>query len=403
MDANSPKSKMMAKPAWASNVITQVRKDDSENEKRAKVQVQKKEAGAMSFVRHLCKCILVNRWTYTQEEKPILGPQPLNKRGKKTLVLDLDETLVHSTFDYIPNPDLRLNISIQGNGLEVLVRKRPGVDEFMRRMAKHYEIVIFTASLAEYAHPLIQRLDEDKVVDYELYRDSCTFFRGSFIKDLSKLGRNLKDIIIVDNSENSFAFQPMNAVFIKSYFDDPRDIELEKWTEFLEFLSEVNDVRPVNVWKETFDRMEDIDYLDMNRTERVYQRKPMTARKSEWAQEVFVQKSHNSSADGKNKSLLPSITERLKGDQVKYEGFYTQREEFSEENKIGGKIILNLGDEDPITTNINLNTATPKETDKLIEFIPKKSKLGGHHLRICLLYTSPSPRDRQKSRMPSSA
>eukprot|EP01017_Pseudomicrothorax_dubius_P017280 TRINITY_DN1955_c0_g2_i1.p1 TRINITY_DN1955_c0_g2~~TRINITY_DN1955_c0_g2_i1.p1 ORF type:complete len:196 (-),score=36.90 TRINITY_DN1955_c0_g2_i1:11-598(-) len=195
----------------------------------------------------------------------------------------------------------------------------------------------------------------------------------------------------------------MNAVFIKSYFDDPRDIELEKWTEFLEFLSEVNDVRPVNVWKETFDRMEDIDYLDMNRTERVYQRKPMTARKSEWAQEVFVQKSHNSSADGKNKSLLPSITERLKGDQVKYEGFYTQREEFSEENKIGGKIILNLGDEDPITTNINLNTATPKETDKLIEFIPKKSKLGGHHLRICLLYTSPSPRDRQKSRMPSSA
>ena len=27
----------------------------------------------------------------------------------------------------------------------------------------------------------------------------------------------------------------------------------------------------------------------------------------------------------------------------------------------------------------------------------------GAHVEICLLYTSPSPRDRQKSRMPSSA
>ena len=32
-----------------------------------------------------------------------------------------------------------------------------------------------------------------------------------------------------------------------------------------------------------------------------------------------------------------------------------------------------------------------------------KKKLGGGHPYVCLLYTSPSPRDRQKSRMPSSA
>ena len=30
-------------------------------------------------------------------------------------------------------------------------------------------------------------------------------------------------------------------------------------------------------------------------------------------------------------------------------------------------------------------------------------RLGGTHSYACLLYTSPSPRDRQKSRMPSSA
>ena len=42
--------------------------------------------------------------------------------------------------------------------------------------------------------------------------------------------------------------------------------------------------------------------------------------------------------------------------------------------------------------------------------IPEKTKIEGHEISTidpipfgCLLYTSPSPRDRQKSRMPSSA
>ena len=42
--------------------------------------------------------------------------------------------------------------------------------------------------------------------------------------------------------------------------------------------------------------------------------------------------------------------------------------------------------------------ALGKETDLLDKF----EKLGVN-IDICLLYTSPSPRDRQKSRMPSSA
>ena len=48
------------------------------------------------------------------------------------------------------------------------------------------------------------------------------------------------------------------------------------------------------------------------------------------------------------------------------------------------------------------NERLNKITDQLNVDL-KKSEEYGDELRACLLYTSPSPRDRQKSRMPSSA
>ena len=69
--------------------------------------------------------------------------------GKKCLVLDLDETLVHSSFKPIPHPEYIIPVEIDGLVHHVYVRKRPGCDTFLRMMARHYEIVIFTASLSK--------------------------------------------------------------------------------------------------------------------------------------------------------------------------------------------------------------------------------------------------------------
>jgi len=63
------------------------------------------------------------------------------------LVLDLDETLVHSSFKPVPHSDFILSIEMDGIVHKVFVAKRPGVDEFLEEMAKHYELIIFTASL----------------------------------------------------------------------------------------------------------------------------------------------------------------------------------------------------------------------------------------------------------------
>ena len=77
-----------------------------------------------------------------------------------------------------------------------------------------------------------------------LFRESCLFHRGNYIKDISKLGRDLKDILIVDNSPALYSFHPENAVPVASWFDDFSDMELLDLIPFLKTLHEVDDVCP---------------------------------------------------------------------------------------------------------------------------------------------------------------
>ena len=84
--------------------------------------------------------------------------------------------------------------------------KRPYVDEFLHRVYQLFEVVIYTASLGKYAGPLIEMLDELNLTAAKLFRNSCTFYRGIYVKDLTKLGRDMNKVIIIDNSPNSFLF-----------------------------------------------------------------------------------------------------------------------------------------------------------------------------------------------------
>ena len=70
---------------------------------------------------------------------------------KICVVIDLDETLVHSSFKPVNNADFIIPVEIDGVVHQVYVLKRPHVDEFLQRMGKLFECVLFTASLAKYA------------------------------------------------------------------------------------------------------------------------------------------------------------------------------------------------------------------------------------------------------------
>jgi carboxy-terminal domain RNA polymerase II polypeptide A small phosphatase len=124
-------------------------------------------------------------------------------------------------------------VEIDGTVHQVYVLKRPHVDEFLQRMGELYECVLFTASLAkvsllsmylnvlkiffaQYADPVADLLDRWGVFRARLFRESCVFHRGNYVKDLNKLGRDLHSVIIVDNSPASYIFHPDNAVRIKT-------------------------------------------------------------------------------------------------------------------------------------------------------------------------------------------
>jgi Dullard-like phosphatase family protein len=140
------------------------------------------------------------------------------------------------------------------------VVKRPGVKEFLERMRDLYEIVIFTASLSLYADPLLDMIDPSGCATYRLFRDHCTLCNNTFVKDLSILGRDLKDVLIVDNSPTAYMFQPENAMPIVTWIDDQKDTKLFELAIVLELMVNVEDVR--EVIKATV-RNDSVDYLKL--------------------------------------------------------------------------------------------------------------------------------------------
>lgn len=188
----------------------------------------------------------------TDNSKPAKAPTKAllpdirpEEADKKCIVIDLDETLVHSSFKPISNADFIVPVEIDNVIHQVYVLKRPYVDEFLCRMGELFECVLFTASLAKYADPVADLLDKWDVFASRLFRESCVFHRGNYVKDLSRLGRELHKIIIVDNSPASYVFHPDNAVPCSSWFDDMEDRELLELIPLLEKLSKVDSVYAV--------------------------------------------------------------------------------------------------------------------------------------------------------------
>ena len=112
----------------------------------------------------------------------LLPPVQPHLKGRKCLVLDLDETLVHSSFKILNQADFTIPVEIEGQYHNVYVIKRPGVDAFMKRVGELYEVVVFTASVSKYGDPLLDQLDIHHVVHHRLFRESCYNHQGNYVK-----------------------------------------------------------------------------------------------------------------------------------------------------------------------------------------------------------------------------
>ena len=156
---------------------------------------------------------------------------------KPCLVLDLDETLVHSSFKPVPNSDFIVPVEIDGKMTDVYMLKRPWVDFFLEEVSKDWEIVVFTASLPKYANRWWIYSTSGRRCGGVSSRH-CLAFRVTR-EDLTCLGRDLAQTVIVDNSPYSYAFHPQNAFPISSFVDNPNDDELLNALSYLRQLARV--------------------------------------------------------------------------------------------------------------------------------------------------------------------
>ena len=186
-------------------------------------------------------------------------------KNKKLLILDLDETLIHSDLDFLLkekniNYDKILYFnSEEEKNIPLPLIIRPGLYEFLDYASENFDLVIFTASDQDYANTIINYIEKDKkYFKMRLYRNNCLFIDpGLYIKDLRIFNswKKMEDIIIIDNSLFSFANQLNNGILITSFFDDKSDTFLNIVKDYLEYIKNEKDIREIN--KESF-RFEEI-------------------------------------------------------------------------------------------------------------------------------------------------
>lgn len=177
-----------------------------------------------------------------------LGPIPQydDSNFKKTLVLDIDKTLICSTLENANDYDFTIEFKYHNIPFVYKVYKRPGLDEFLNYVKKNFEVVIFTASVRDHADPVIDKIAPWVPSSHRFYRKDCMYINSYFIKDLERLNRPLSSIIIIDDSPASFSYHASNGILVSSFEGDKRDRELtHRIMPLLKKLEIADDVREI--------------------------------------------------------------------------------------------------------------------------------------------------------------
>lgn len=175
----------------------------------------------------------------------------INSVRRKIMVLDLDETLIHSHHDGSFNeftpltpPDFIVRVKIEMKPVRFFVHKRPHVDYFLSVVSQWYELVIFTASMEMYGMAVANRLENNRnIFQRRYFRQHCTMNFNGYTKDLSTVCQDMSSIFILDNSPAAYRDNPDNAIPVKSWFNDPHDTALLDLLPMLDALRFTNDVR----------------------------------------------------------------------------------------------------------------------------------------------------------------
>jgi len=207
-----------------------------------------------------------SRYSRKTASSPLSGNKTSKSSGipRLKVVLDMDECLIHSIFSEgvvagrvpfgrqnspPPSPPPSSVGALDSFQLIMLdkasciVNKRPLVDWFLQQVCAKFDTYVMTAGTRDYAEPLLDRLDPNRLLKGRFYRDSCVFHDGHYFKDLTLVDKDPRRVLLVDNNPASFVLCPANGIPVTSFYDDPTDRGLEHAWVVLQQLENVPDVR----------------------------------------------------------------------------------------------------------------------------------------------------------------
>ena len=154
---------------------------------------------------------------YSQHENKINILPKRNPKYKYSLILDLDETLIFLEKDYC----------LFNNNYNIKTKKlilRPGLINFLKKMKQIYELILFSFTLPEYTLPIINVIEEnEKFFEHILYVQNAKYYKGDYVKNISSIGRDVKECIIIDDIAKMFKENSDNGICIKPFLGDIKE------------------------------------------------------------------------------------------------------------------------------------------------------------------------------------
>ena len=143
----------------------------------------------------------ISDMTKESENNFLIPPISVKKKGFRTVVLDLDDTLAAMfTHDSLPYH------SVMGDRYKQT--HRPFLKEFLLYCHSHYEVVLWTAGTLPYAMDALEKIKEQtspgtEIFDHIIARDTSWFSMSNTLwyeKRLELLGRPLDRVIMFENA-----------------------------------------------------------------------------------------------------------------------------------------------------------------------------------------------------------
>lgn len=174
---------------------------------------------------------------------------PVSTINKPTLVLDLDNTLILSTTKELSTFDHKISINYNGKAQTVWILERPGLQSFLDYVSNKFELVLFTAGILQYGAKIMRKIDKKRRIHYFLDRRFCRLIENEtksqdfFSKDLQVLGRDLSNVLLVDDREYSFHFNRSNGILVPVFDGDLKDNCLDCLKKYLDYCYTLKDMR----------------------------------------------------------------------------------------------------------------------------------------------------------------